>query len=104
MAETINLVCLDCREFLWIGQIPTGNRDSAYIYADPERKHALFLLKHWKHKLTVVNDNNRVFDDPAMKEFEARAGLKIDTQSGGGLQYKVDGPDDIGLLPPEVFK
>lgn len=28
----------------------------------------------------------------------------IDTQEGGGFEYKATGPDDIGLLPPEAFQ
>lgn len=70
MAETINLICMDCREYLWIGQIPTGDRKAAYTYGNNSLKHARFCLKHWQHTLTVASENNVMFDDPELAEFE----------------------------------
>lgn len=70
MAASINLICLDCREYTWIGQIPTGDRNGAVIYHDQTGKHARFCLKHWRHKLTIADDNAEFREGPALEEFE----------------------------------
>ena len=53
MSVTYDILCLDCKEVLWIGQ-------SDYIYTtDPEiNAFSKFLHKHEDHVLKFLNDNS----------------------------------------------
>jgi hypothetical protein len=51
MSKTYNLVCVDCKEKIWIGQ-------GGVIY-DPEKYGLdLFLHKHEEHNLMFVDDEH----------------------------------------------
>lgn len=76
MAAVLHLVCTDCREWCWIGQIPSWAPKALSIYSSEAEnaKQARFYMKHLGHPLIAVADTgfDRVLlaDERPLLEFE----------------------------------